>query len=78
MENMNIRLNSKIDISYTIAGLVLSVLIHSFVNCAYADMTSDDEDLAEKFAPILVLTKNPTKDYIVLNPEPVEIVGANP
>ena len=74
---MNIRLNRKTDIRNAIAGLVFFFFFYSFINCAYADMISDDEKLAKKFAPILVLTKNPTKDYIVLNPEPVEIVGAN-
>ena len=35
-------------------------------------------ELAEKFSPILILTKNPTqRDRKVIFPEPVEIMGAN-
>ena len=41
---------------------------------------TQDQDLAEKFSPILILTEHPSpdkKDRIVLFPEPVEIVKAN-
>ena len=73
--------NSKRNIRYVVVGLVLlaSVLLHSFVNPVHADQESD-EKLAKKFAPIFILTENPTKagrKYKVLNPEPVEILGAN-
>ena len=64
-----------------IAGLVSCVLLFSLVSHVYADANKDrDKRLAEKFAPILILTENPTpvgRDYAVINPEPVEIVGAD-
>ena len=61
-------------------GLILftSVLLHSLVGYAHATR-ENYQKLAEKFAPILVLTENPTpkgRSYRVLNPEPVGIVGA--
>ena len=63
-----------------VLGLVIfaSVLHHFFVSPVHATR-EDDEALARKFAPILVLTENPTergRRYEVINPEPVEIVGA--
>ena len=39
---------------------------------------ASDSTLVRKFAPIFVLTKNPERlGRKVLNPEPVEIIGAN-
>ena len=58
--------------------LSASVLLYSVVLPVHATR-EDDEALARKFAPILVLTENPTekgRKYTVINPEPVEIVGA--
>ena len=77
---MDAGINKKRNINSAVVGLVLlaSFLLHSFVNHAHADR-EDDEELAKKFAPILVLTENPTiggRGRKVLNPEPVEIMGA--
>ncbi|MCE2448353.1 MAG: hypothetical protein J4F35_08215 [Candidatus Latescibacteria bacterium] len=78
---MAIWTNVKSNIRPAIAGLVACILLLAMVNHANADANEDrDRRLAEKFAPILVLTENPTpvgRDYAVINPEPVEIVGAN-
>ncbi len=60
--------------------LLVSTLLHSFVDYVYAVNQENDEKLARKFAPILVLTENPTdqgRRYKVINPEPVKIMGAN-
>ena len=74
-------INRRGNIRPVIAGLVSYVLLSSLVTHVYADANKDrDKRLAEKFAPILVLTENPTptgRDYAVINPEPIEIVGAN-
>ena len=78
---MNIWINTKSDIKPVIAGLVVYVLLSSLVNHVQAyENENRDKLLAEKFAPILVLTENPTprgRGYAVINPEPVEIVGAD-
>ena len=74
---MNIRINSKLDINPALVGLILLIFFHLFFDYVHADQKSADKKLAEKFAPILVLTSNPDADYMVLNPEPVEIVGAH-
>ena len=62
--------------------LVVAVWISTFcflpsmVVHGYAEVERD-ELLIKKFAPILVLTKNPTvRSRIIVNPEPVEIMGA--
>ena len=72
-------INKKHNIKSDLACFVLFVLLHSFANPVHGNQ-EDEEDLAKKFAPILVLTENPTsagRDYKVLNPEQVGIVGAN-
>lgn len=79
---MDIKANTKYSIRLIIVFLVLtaSILLHLSVNDVLADQVSDDRRLAEKFAPILVLTENPTpagRSYAVIHPEPVEIVGAD-
>ncbi len=75
---MDVGINKNHHISPADAGLVLLVFfLLSFVNHAYADGTRD-KLLAKKFAPIMVLTEHPTiSGRIVLNPEPVEIMGAD-
>ncbi len=75
---MDVGINKNHHISPTNAGLVLLVFsLLSFVDHVHADGTRD-KLLAKKFAPILVLTEHPTiSGRIVLNPEPVEIMGAD-
>lgn len=77
---MNAAISNKRNISSAFAGVFLlaSVLLHSFVSHVHADW-EEDKELAKKFAPILVLTENPTsgaRGRKVLNPEPVGIMGA--
>ena len=77
---MDIWINVRSNVRIPIADLVTCVLLYSLVNHMSTYANEDrDRRLAEKFAPILILTENPTPrgDYAVINPEPVEIVGAN-
>ncbi len=79
VKNMDAGVNKRFYTSSAITGLV------SFIFCflsspgnVHAVGGENDEALAKKFAPILVLTENPTvPGRIIVNPEPVEIVGAD-
>ena len=78
---MNTSIDNKHNTNVVFMGMIVlaSFLLHSFANHAHATR-EDDIRLAEKFAPIFVLTENPTtdgRDYAVIFPEPVEIVGAD-
>ena len=58
-------------------AIIFSVLLIFGVRNTFA-YTASDSTLARKFAPIFVLTKNPERtDRKILNPEPVEIIGAD-
>lgn len=59
---MDARIYKKHNMNSAILGMILlaSVLHHSFVIPVHADRKAD-EALARKFAPILVLTENPTE-----------------
>ena len=65
-----------------VARVVFIVFAVLYQPCpqVYADFVANsasDSTLASKFAPVLVLTKNPTRPgREVLRPEPVEIMGA--
>ncbi len=53
------------------------LLVYPFSSPVYPTSRENDQRLAEMFAPILVMTENPTRlGRIVLHPEPVAIVGA--
>ena len=81
---MKIIIYNKLNISLGFLDLILvvAVFLNSLVSYTHASEDEDaqrerDERLARKFAPILVLTQNPIESgYKVLQPEPVQIVGA--
>ena len=54
-------INKMCTVNFAVTGLILfaSVLLHLLVNHAHATR-EDYERLAKKFAPVLVLTENPT------------------
>ena len=54
----------------------IAILIFLFSSIAYSQ--TQDQQLAETFSPILILTEHPTKSgRKEIFPEPVEIMGAN-
>ncbi len=59
-------------------GIILGYLLLHPSHIGASSLAASDSTLARRFAPIVVLTKNPERlDRKVLNPEPVEIIGAN-
>ena len=73
---MDIKFDKKCNIRRNIVDFGLCGLL-IFINSVHADLIND-RALSKKFAPIFILTTNPERtSRIVLNPEPVEIIGAN-
>lgn len=67
----------KIGLYISMLGIMMSVFLDPSLIEASPSPASDST-LVRKFAPIFVLTKNPERlGRKVLNPEPVEIIGAN-